>query len=372
MSTTDSLRRSALRYVDARVESWRNGSSEGQTRVLLVLTLFTALLLLGSVTCYRVFPAGCFLLPIVAGGLMLRWKPLAVLTVIAVLCAMTGSLLEAGDSGFPEGRIGTLVVIVCVALIQLYMVRLNRSELPTPLGQAMLAELRDRLQAQGRIPELPAGWRAEQLIRPAGGTSYAGDFMVAELDADKRQLEVILVDLWGKGIPAGPKSLQFAGALGGLIGSLPPLGLVSAANDYLLRQRWDDGLATAVYVGIDLSTGRYLVINAGHPPALRWCARTDTWCTDPAGGMALGVAERPEFQASEGMLEPGEALMLYTDGVVESRDRDVADGIAWLQKTAAEAIRLGFDGASRRIIDKVPRRDDDSAVVLLERLAHDE
>ena len=63
----------------------------------------------------------------------------------------------------------------------------------------------------------------------------------------------------------------------------------------------------------------------------------------------------------------GEALLFYTDGVVESRTSSLDDGIAWLRATAGEAVRDGFDGAARRIVRQVPRGDDDRAVLVLSR-----
>ncbi|RLV55161.1 serine/threonine-protein phosphatase [Aeromicrobium phragmitis] len=367
MLSSTSPRRSTVRYADELVDRWRQGSSEGQTVVLSVLIATTVLMFFGSVTWYGVFPAVSFLLPLVVGGLMLRWKPLAGLTAVALIAALGAVGIEATRSGLPAGRLGTITVIVIVALLQLYMARLNRSELPGPLGQAMFVDLRDRLQAQGRIPQLPEGWRTDSQVRSAEGTSYAGDFMVARLSQDEKRLELVLVDVCGKGVAAGTQALQFSGALGGLIGSLPPLGFFLAANDYLLRQHWVEGFATAVHVVIDFDTGRYTILSAGHPPVLRWCSRNDDWYIDGASGTALGVMDRPHFQSSEGVLERGEALLLYTDGVVESRDHDLADGIHALQENAAEAIRLGFAGAPARILERVPDRGDDRAVVLIER-----
>ncbi|WP_293785147.1 PP2C family protein-serine/threonine phosphatase [uncultured Aeromicrobium sp.] len=368
-SLSISPRRSALRYVDDVVDRWRHGSPEGQTIVLSVLIAATVFMFFGSVAWYGFFPAVSFLLPLVIGGLMLRWKPLACLTAVALAAAVGAVAIESTHTGLPPGRIGTVVVIIVVALLQLYMVRLNRSELPAPVGQAMFVNLRDALQAQGVIPALPEGWHAESKVRSAEGTSYAGDFMVASLSQDASRLEIVLVDVCGKGVAAGTQALQLSGALGGLIGSLPPLGFFSAANDYLLRQQWIEGFATAAHVVIDFATGRYAILNAGHPPVLRWCSRNDTWYVDGATGMALGVIDRPHFQSSEGVLEPGEALLLYTDGLVESRDHDLAHGIRALQDKAAGAIRLGFAGAPSRILENVPDRGDDSAVVLIERLA---
>jgi hypothetical protein len=255
-----------------------------------------------------------------------------------------------------------------VAAIILYAASRYQSGLPGPLGEAMLVELNDRLQVQGVVPPLPNGWRAQSAVLSAGGAKFAGDFLVANLSDDKSSLEMVLVDVCGKGVGAGTQSLQFAGALGGLIGSLPPLGLFSAANDFLLRQQWDEGFATAVHVLVDLNTGRYSIINAGHPPALRWVDRESVWQVDGARGTALGVLERPDFQRSTGVIEPGEALMFYTDGVVESRSRDFRNGIDWLRATAGQVVMSdGFANAPRRILAHVPTGDDDRAVLVLDR-----
>ena len=88
--------------------------------------------------------------------------------------------------------------------------------------------------------------------KPIAVAQFAGDFFVVDLANDSARLEVVLVDVCGKGVQAGTQSLQLAGAMGGLIGALPPLGLFAAANDYLLRQNWNDGFATAVHIMVDL------------------------------------------------------------------------------------------------------------------------
>ena len=151
----------------------------------------------------------------------------------------------------------------------------------------------------------------------------------------------------------GPQSLQFAGALGGLLGALPPRELFDAANKFLLRQHSDESFATAVHVVIDLEDGRYTITSAGHPPALRWDAEPGEWVIDNARGMALGIMPDPELHHSAGVLPPGGALLFYTDGVVESRTLDLDVGIAWLQRTARDAVRAGSralpGGSSRQV-----------------------
>ena len=199
------------------------------------------------------------------------------------------------------------------------------------------------------------------------GVRYAGDFLVADLTDDRRQLEVILVDVCGKGTSAGPAALQFAGALGGLLGALPPIELFRAANDFLLRQPEDEQFATAVHLVVDLVEGTYEITSAGHPPALRYDLPTREWVIDNARGTALGVLKEPELHRTEGRLFHGEALMFYTDGVVESRTSHLDVGIAWLQRTAREAVSGGFSGAANRVIGQVDAGDDDRAVLILSR-----
>jgi len=236
------------------------------------------------------------------------------------------------------------------------------------MGEAMLTDLRDRLQSQGTIPELPVGWQSHSAMIAASGVGYGGDFIVASSPDDGSQLELILVDVTGKGVQAASRALQFGGALGGLIGALPPQGLFAAANDFLLRQDSDDTFATAVHVVIDLETGIYQLSSAGHPPALVWSSAGRTWTPDPANGTALGITTRPEMEMSTGRLHPGDALMFYTDGVVESRLEPLDEGVAWLRREATRAVASGFDGVADRIMEKVTLGDDDRAVLILERV----
>lgn len=373
-----SLRRSlpsVAGYLDERIVRWRTGTSEGQVAVLLALLSLSTAILVCSLVSYTIFPAATFVIPLLLGTMALRYRPLLALVVFIVLCVATTVVrqyvraIEMGLDGITAGRISTLVTMAIVAALVLYESSRHRSGLPGPLGEAMLVDLRDRLQAQGVVPPLPQGWTSQSAMISSGGTKFAGDFLVANLSADQTKLEMVLVDVCGKGVAAGTQSLQFAGALGGLIGALPPLGLFAAGNDFLLRQNWDDGFATAVHVLIDLPTGDYSIINAGHPPALRWDTEQDEWLIDGARGTALGIMKRPDFHQTTGRLGVGDALMFYTDGVVETRTQDFTSGIEWLRTTARTIVSTGFDQAPRKILKQVASGDDDRALLILSRSA---
>lgn len=355
-------------FVDERTTRWRTGTNEGQLAALAALSALALGMIFISLASYDFVPVATLVIPLVLGSFVLRYRPLLVLLAIVGLGAVLTVTKQSIDTEFTSARISNLLTVIVVGLLILFAASRYRSGLPGPLGEAMLVELNDRLQSQGVVPSLPEGWRSQSAVLSAGGAKFAGDFLVANLSEDQKRLEMVLVDVCGKGVGAGTQSLQFAGALGGLIGSLPPLGLFAAANDFLLRQRWDEGFATAVHVLVHLDTGTYSVINAGHPPALRWSHHESVWGVDGARGTALGILERPDFHRSVGTLEPGDALMFYTDGVVESRIRDVRSGIDWLRGRAGQVVlKDGFENAPRRILGDVLAQDDDRAILILDR-----
>lgn len=232
---------------------------------------------------------------------------------------------------------------------------------------AAWARLRERLLARGRMPALPPGWRHQSAMLSAAGYAYGGDFIVGDLQASGTRLRTVLVDVCGSGETAVPAALQFAGALESLIGVVPGAAVLRDANAYLLRQPSEEAIATAVQLDLDLTTGAYLIRSAGHPPALVWSAAQRRWHVDNARGTALGVSDTPEVHESSGLLGPGDALLFYTDGVVESRSVDIDAGIVWLQETARAAYLAGWEGTAQRIIDRVERGDDDRAVLVLAR-----
>ena len=351
-------------YVQQRVDGWRTGSRGSQAFLLLVfVALVGAAVGIGELA-QVVVPVSLWFLVLMLGLMLLRFVPLLLLTVVLGAAAFWTSV--ESDFATPSREAALLILAVGV-LLAIYQSSRQRSGLPMALSEAVLTQLRDRLQRQGVVPPLPNGWRSESATITANGPSYAGDFLVADL-REGRWLEMALVDVCGKGTSVGPQALQFAGALGGLIGALPPAELMAAANHFLLRQESDESLATAVHLKIDLVTGDYTITSAGHPPALHWHLSQRGWSIDNARGMALGVIDGAEFTPSRGRLRPGEALMFYTDGVIESADKDLDAGIDWLRHAALQAVETrGFAGMPKRVLKKVPRGDDDRALLVLER-----
>lgn len=258
-----------------------------------------------------------------------------------------------------------LVLVVVMALM--YWVATSRARLGVQgtLGESMLVDLRDRLRTQGELPPLPTGWGAEMSVLSAYGESFSGDFVVTSLNDDV--FEIVLVDVSGKGIAAGTRSLLLSGAFGGLLGSMPVDRFLPAANAYLMRQHWDEGFATAAHAHIDLRTGEYSIGSAGHPPAVRFNAGSGRWeVLEGEEGPVLGVTEQLAFPRTTGVLGRGDALLLYTDGVIETRNRDLRDGIDRMLGTAERMITKGFEGMAEKMCHAARAGEtDDRAAVLV-------
>ena len=231
----------------------------------------------------------------------------------------------------------------------------------------MLVDLRERIARQSLMPVLPRDWYAEAVMRSAGGSSFAGDFIVASTSPDRRNLEVAVVDVSGKGEQAGTRSLLLSGAFGGLLGALPPEQFLPAANDYLLRQDWSEGFATAVHLSLDLDTGRFELRSAGHPPAVQLLAGSGRWVIHECEGPVLGLMAHASFSVTTGTLNYGDALMMYTDGLVETPERDISLGIDRLLGQGERMLRSGFENGARRLINELESMSDDRALFLLHR-----
>jgi Stage II sporulation protein E (SpoIIE) len=303
---------------------------------------------------------GVVILPILAGGLLLSPRALRLLFVIA-------AIMLAYDWFEGEAGPGIAATIIITAIFADVLAR-TRAKLGVQglRGDQMLIELRDRIRAQSRIPDLPDGWHSTAVLRPAGGSSFGGDFLVSACDG--KTLELALVDVAGKGIDAGTRALLLSGAFGGLLGSVPPADFLPACNAYLQRGGIAEGFVTAVHLALDLATGEFIIASAGHPPAAQFEAGSGRWRLTEARGIVLGVVPDLRSRPERGLLRAGDALMLYTDGLVEAPGRDIDAGIDRLLGEADRLIATGFGTGASKLVQKMQsarRTSDDCALALI-------
>ncbi|GAU68176.1 putative serine/threonine-protein phosphatase [Streptomyces sp. NBRC 110611] len=341
---------------------------EGSDRLALA-ALLIAIAVIAAGTLWRPewFAPAALVLPVIAGGLLLRPANLLVLYGASATALVVESALFGPYEDGPE-RItpGTVLVVAAVGFFGLLIAQFrSRVGVPWRRGGTMLFDLRERIRVQSKLPRLPKGWHHEMALRPAGGQSFSGDFVVASRTHGGDILEVVLTDVSGKGMDAASRALLLSGAFGGLLGSLPPHGFLPAANGYLLRQDWDEGFATSIHLVLDLESGDYELFSAGHLPALQLSAGSGRWEEKPGEGPLLGVYDGAQFDPVKGTLRPGDVLMLFTDGLVEAADRDIAEGIDRLTGEADRYVAGGFAGAAWHLIEAVAKDVNDDRALLL-------
>jgi len=350
-------RLSALRSVPRR--------SGPESRWLLALVLLSLVLTGLIVLLPHVMPLNSLLVPLLVGSLALGPRVLPWFVVLVMTTLVASVLARHGPiSTLTEVSIG--VEFLLGLLVLLLSFRRSRLGVAGFLGESMFVDLRDRILNQGGMPRLPVGWHAESSLASAGGTLFAGDFVVASRPSPER-LEVVVVDVSGKGEQAGTRALLLSGAFGGLLSALPPDGFLPAANDYLLRQDWEEGFATAVHLSVRFDTGEFEVRTAGHPPAVRRTAGDGRWKVLASEGPVLGLIDGADFVADGGTLRVGDAILLYTDGMVEEPRRDIDLGIDRLLGEAEQLLRGDFHGAAQKLVKALGSKDDDRAMVVVTR-----
>ncbi|MCZ9337401.1 serine/threonine-protein phosphatase, partial [Streptomyces sp. TRM76130] len=78
-----------------------------------------------------------------------------------------------------------------------------------------------------------------------------------------------------------------------------------------------------------------------------------------------GVYDGAQFDPVKGSLRPGDVLMLFTDGLVETSDRDIVEGIDRLTGEADRYVAGGFHGAAWHLIEAVAKDVNDDRALLL-------
>ncbi len=332
---------------------------------LVSLSALTLMLMVFNAAFESYWPLSSFVIPLVLAMNVLAIGQLIILDLVVAVC-LTASVATVDPMSVQRSGVIAVVVVV-MALVHWYAHHRQQLGIGSTRGESMLIDLRDRLASQSQLPALPHAWHAEAVMRSAGGASFAGDFIVAAKAIEGDVLEVAVVDVSGKGVNAGSRALLLSGAFGGLLGALPQDQFLPAANEYLMRQEWSEGFATAVHLSINLRNGVFEVRTAGHPPALQFNAGSGRWVVHWTEGPVLGLINRAVYTTYRGRMMPGDALLLYTDGLVETPKRDIAYGIDKLLGEAERLVQHGFVHGADRLVASVESESDDRALFLLHR-----
>jgi phosphoserine phosphatase RsbU/P len=161
------------------------------------------------------------------------------------------------------------------------------------------------------------GFQAWGLTRPAN--TVGGDFYDVMTRPDGR-IVVTLGDVAGKGSPAALLMALLLAMFRTLIDEgLEPAELAERLNGQICRHSPASRFITLFVAYVDPQTGKMTYVNAGHTPALLRRAN-GAFERLTGGGVALGMFEGSPFEAHETFLEPGDTLVMYSDGVTEAEN----------------------------------------------------
>jgi serine phosphatase RsbU (regulator of sigma subunit)/FixJ family two-component response regulator len=170
------------------------------------------------------------------------------------------------------------------------------------------------------VPALRHGEIAVRYLPALGGPAVGGDWYDAIVLPDGR-LGLAIGDVTGHGAEAAVRMGQLRTALRAyaLEGSTPDV--IASRLNALAFSLGDDAMATLIYAVLDpsLTTGSF--VNAGHPPPVRVSAEGAKQLV-VRSSPPVGASAASEFEAHPFVLQAGDALCLYSDGLIEERGED--------------------------------------------------
>lgn len=229
------------------------------------------------------------------------------------------------------------------------------------------------------LPEIP-GVDLAARYRPAGASNLVGGDFFDVFELADRCWGLILGDVSGFGAEAAALTGIARYTVRAIAGpGDQPSDVLAQLNEAMLRQGPAERFCTALYALASLPAKaseeggavKVRLANGGHPPALVLRDDESVERLDEGAGMLLGVFADPVFADEQVTLRPGDALVLYTDGVTEARDRHGTQfGEERLAAVLATCAGRSAGGIARRIelaaLDhQGDQPSDDIAIVVL-------
>jgi sigma-B regulation protein RsbU (phosphoserine phosphatase) len=277
-------------------------------------------------------------------SLFLRLTPARRVLLLVGLVLTLSFRVSAGESGVQVSNspAAGIALVLLVLMLELKDKLLARDELAA--GRAV------QLALLPRRPPVAAGWDVH--LHTQSANDVGGD-LVDWQELDGGRVGVAVADVSGKGLPAALLMARLQATLRALapdVADLPELG--ARVNRIFRRDGLPNSFATLVYLELGAAAGMVKVLNAGHMPPL--VLRDGGVGELPKGGPALGIVPEARFAEQRIELQPGETLVVYTDGVTEAMN-EAGDffGEERLRPLLADAGGLQAERLAGRIVEAV-------------------
>ncbi|GHG79809.1 ATP-binding SpoIIE family protein phosphatase [Streptomyces griseocarneus] len=204
--------------------------------------------------------------------------------------------------------------------------------------EVYIADELQRTMLPDSLPQ-PTGVRLASRYLPAAETARVGGDWYDAIPLPGNRVALVVGDVMGHSMTSAAIMGQLrttAQTLAGL--DLPPQEVLHHLDEQAQRLG-SDRMATCLYAVYDPVAHRIVIANAGHPPPvlLHRGGRAEVLRVPPGAPIGVGGVD---FEAVELDAPAGATLLLYTDGLVESRIRDVWTGIEQLRERLIDTARL--------------------------------
>jgi phosphoserine phosphatase RsbU/P len=165
--------------------------------------------------------------------------------------------------------------------------------------------------------EIPKIKGLEIVARYIPMSSVAGDFYDFII-MDEKHVGVLIADVSGHGLPAALIASMLKVALAAQSSHASDPVRVLAGLNQALCGKFKHHFVTAAYVFVDMEKKSMSYAGAGHPPLLLWRASTGKASEVLQNGLLLGLFPEAIFSSVDVPVDPGDKLLLYTDGILET------------------------------------------------------
>lgn len=210
------------------------------------------------------------------------------------------------------------------ALRQLRMLKeadQNRQQLARVQRELSIARLIQQSMLPHGLRPSPGSERLDIAATMQPARNVGGDFYDYFL-IDPERLGVVIGDVSGKGVPAAIFMAVTRTALKAVaLRGEPPGDCLHEVNAFLCRENQAELFVTIFYGILNFRTGEFLYSNGGHNPPYRLApgGQAATLATESSGTI-LGLFDGESYATCQTLLQSGDALVLYTDGVTEAAD----------------------------------------------------
>jgi serine phosphatase RsbU (regulator of sigma subunit)/CHASE3 domain sensor protein len=254
---------------------------------------------------------------VAAAWLIRRWVTRPIEHLADEVRRVRGGALDSPIKihGPPELASLALDVDAMRAYIRQQLVESERSRQAVEQSAAVVLTLRSELEPV--VSDIPDGWTMAGRLRAAEGV-VAGDCYDLFKTRDG-EIALVVVDIAGHGATEGILALRCKEMLRMALssGATPGAALDSTAE--ILGDMGPEVFLTAFVAAIDTRGGTVRYANAGHPPA--YVVGADTAVPLGPTGPLVGLLT-PGWATAEAVIQPGDNLCAYTDGLIETRNGD--------------------------------------------------